>query len=322
VRWIAGSDPKRARILILPPAITERLTEKFGRHTWHVTPVSGGMIHQTARVEIGNFPLFIKWGAATMAPYAAEARGLLRLRNAQHLRVRGMEVLYIPDILLQGDDTAPFLLLEWLPARCPRDPNVFGKLLGERLAALHRLTEYVDIRFGLDCDNFIGPLPQQNAWNDSWSAFYRDQRLLPQIQLLKEKGFLTDERERLLQKVCDQVEQLLDGLPDQSALLHGDLWSGNILCIPVSWDHQNHETPAVFDPAVYFGPREMEIAYTELFGGFPSSFFETYNATLPLDPGYARRRPLHQLYPLLVHYILFGEPYGAKVEAICRDLLA
>jgi len=292
---------------MLPTAIVERLAESFGGRVGTITPVSGGMIHKAARVATSDGYIFVKWGSETIAPYQTEAEGLGLLQATQTLRV--------PEVLAIGDDTCPFLALEWLNSTTPQDLVSFTRRFAVNLARLHREGISPTEQFGLSHDNFTGPLPQTNRWNHSWPEFYRGQRLLPQIRLLQQMGTLTVERTRLLFAVCDRLEVLLEGLNEPPSLLHGDLWSGNYLCL-------EGDIPAVFDPAVYYGPREIEIAYIELFGGFPSGFSEAYNAAYPLDSGYIRRRPLHQLYSLLVHYILFVEPYGAKIEVICRNLLS
>jgi len=149
----------------------------------------------------------------------------------------------------------------------------------------------------------------------SWWEFYRLMRLLPQIEFARQAGRLTPERERLLMGVVEGLPELLSGIPEEPCLLHGDLWSGNCLCA-------EGDEPVLIDPAIYLGHREMEIAFIELFGGFPPGFVEQYHNHLPLDGGYARRRPLHQLYHLLNHWNHFGEPYGEKCVQVCRHYLA
>jgi fructosamine-3-kinase len=167
--------------------------------------------------------------------------------------------------------------------------------------------------YGFPSDNFIGLLPQPNfPRTKRWSEFYRTCRLIPQITIARDGGRLTPGRERLLAEVLTRLDDLLIGMPENPSLLHGDLWSGNFLCA-------DGEEPVLIDPAAYFGAREMEIAFIELFGGFPDGFVAAYDAQYPLDPGYAHRRTLHQLYPLLVHLNHFGERYGPAVERACRQ---
>jgi fructosamine-3-kinase len=211
---------------------------------------------------------------------------------------------------MASEPDAAFLALEWIETRLSSDPARFDRNFGEGLAALHQSVPLEDIGFGLSQPNYIGLLPQRNDPLPDWSAFYRERRLLPQIEMARERGHLPERRERMLMQVVERLETLLDGLDSRPALLHGDLWSGNFLTAG--------DEPVLLDPAVYYGEREMEIAYMELFGGFPPGVPAAYQAAYPLEPGYARRRPLHQLYPLLNHLNHFGETYGPEVDHVCR----
>lgn len=247
-------------------------------------------------------PMVLKRNAAPPPGlFAAEADGLERLRAAEALR--------IPAVVAQAEE---FLLLEYLPPAAPGDPAAFARRFAEGLAAQHRLTADA---FGLEIDNYLGTQLQPNAWTVRWPDFYRARRLLPQVERAKAAERLPAERERLVRAVLDRLDLFLEEMPDGPSLLHGDLWSGNFLCAAGG-------APALIDPAVYFGPREMEIAFIELFGGFPPGFVDAYDEAFPLDPGYSRRRPLHHLYPLLIHLNHFGERYGPAVERVCRETLA
>jgi fructosamine-3-kinase len=196
--------------------------------------------------------------------------------------------------------------------RAIADAAGFAVRFGHALAALHRDNPSPDGTFGLESNNFIGALPQPNAPRTrDWPAFYRDCRLLPQIALARQLGRLSPEREAALMSVVERLPLLLGDFDARPVLLHGDLWSGNFLVA-------HGDEPVVIDPAVYYGEREAEIAFVELFGGFPDGLLPAYRAACPLDAGYERRRALHQLYPLLVHLNLFGEGYGPRVDAVCR----
>jgi fructosamine-3-kinase len=133
--------------------------------------------------------------------------------------------------------------------------------------------------------------------------------------MAQHKGLLPPERERLVFAIADRMNDLLADIPPEISLIHGDLWTGNYLCA-------RDDTPVLFDPSAYYGHREMEIAYIELFGGFLRDFVTFYNAVWPLDSGYPQRRPVHQLYHLLNHLNHFGERYGSAIEDICRTSLA
>lgn len=292
--------------LSLPPDIVAALDAQ-GVTVRSAAPVAGGMINQAARVETSNEPLFVKWhSSAPLGMFGAEAAGLAALVGVGAIRV--------PQVVAQGDAPA-FLATEFLPSETAPDTARFARHLGEQLAGLHQRSAEQNQPFGFATDNFIGVLPQANLPREtSWPAFYRNARLLPQIARAKTLGRVPPERERLLDLVVERLETLLGDLPPETSLLHGDLWAGNLLCLPGG-------VPGLVDPAVYYGPREMEIAFAELFGGFPGGWIDHYRQAWPLPPGYEARRPLHQLYPLLVHLNHFGEGYGSAVERACRDAL-
>ena len=175
--------------------------------------------------------------------------------------------------------------------------------LARMLAALHR---HSAPRFGWETDNWIGLAPQKNGWSEDWIAFWRERRLLPQL----ERAGLASQAAPLLQK----LERFFPGYRPVPSLLHGDLWHGNAGFTP--------EGPVLFDPAVYYGDREADLAMTQLFGGFPRTFYEAYREAWPLDAGYAMRKELYNLYHLLNHLNLFGESYLAQVQATLRQLRA
>ena len=289
----------------LPPEVREALTGRFGR-VGEATSLSGGDVSRAARVVTGDGPIFVKWKAdAPIEFFALEADGLRRLRQAGALR--------IPAALAWGDGP-PFLALEYVAPQAPTDMRRFARRLGEGLAALHRNSSAPEGLFGLEHDNFLGSQPQPNTRHTDWATFYRDCRIAPQIEKARGKGLILAERERLLGHIVDEMETLLADFEARPVLIHGDLWSGNFLCAA-------GDEPVLIDPAVCYAEREVEIAYTELFGGFPQGYLDAYQAAFPLDQGYARRRALHQLYPLLVHLNHFGETYGPAVDRACRDYL-
>jgi protein-ribulosamine 3-kinase len=210
------------------------------------------------------------------------------VEGLQALRRAGMRV---PDVIsLQGEE----LVLERLELGARADWAAMGRML----AALHRHTGE---RFGWQTDNWIGLAPQENGWYDDWAAFFLEKRLLPQAR-----------RARL---ELPEVKALLQHKPVPS-LLHGDLWSGNA--------GFTAEGPVIFDPAVYYGDREADLAMTELFGEFPGEFYSSYKKELPLQRGYETRKHLYNLYHLLNHLNLFGSGYLGQVKAtlgLLRDAL-
>ncbi len=269
--------------------------------------VSGGMINPSARVEVAGQRFFVKWNtSAAPGLFAVEARGLALLREANGFRV--------PQVLAHTEaapDAPAYLILEWLEPASAVDETTYAANFGHALATLHRISAPT---FGLDHDNFIGELPQRNTPSVNWTQFYRDQRLAVQIEIARERDHLPPYREMLLYSLLDRVESLLGGASNSPALIHGDLWSGNYFAAA---DNQ----PALFDPAVYYANREIEIAYAQLFGA-AAFFLDAYDEAYPLDAGYEERRPLLQLYSLLVHLNHFGERYGEYVDAVCRHYLA
>jgi fructosamine-3-kinase len=265
--------------------------------------LSGGDINQAARVEKDGQVYFVKY--KRHAPphfFERESRGLDLLREASAGTFR------IPTPISCAEETSDcpaYLVLEWIERSQPS--RTFAQDFGRALAQLHRVS---DSAFGLDHDNYIGELPQHNDRTANWIDFYRDQRIRPQMELARTNGYLPTLREKLLTQLMERLEDLLANVPSLPSLLHGDLWSGNYIA---------GEKPAIYDPAVYYGDREIELAFTELFGGFPSDFYSAYREAYPLHPGYEHRRALYQLYPMLTHLNLFGEGYGGQVDAICRQ---
>jgi len=263
--------------------------------------VGGSALNATWRLDVGGVRYFVKVNAAPrLAMLEAEADGLRALARVGAIRV--------PAPVTTGTAAAAaFLVLEWLDlGRGGRDAA-----LGRALAALHRSTAP---RFGWNRDNTIGTTPQANAWHDDWAAFFRDRRLAPQLALAARhghRGALQRDGERLLAL----LPALLAGHRPAPSLLHGDLWSGNAARLATG-------APVVFDPAVYCGDREADLAMTELFGGFGADFHAAYREAWPLEPGYATRRTLYNLYHVLNHLNLFGGSYGAEAEAMIGRLLA
>ncbi len=280
---------------MIPAALRTALARHLSAPIMRTTPVGGGDISAAARVETAAGSWLIKWRTSAPADFfAAEADGL------QHLRQAG--TLPVPGVLAYADAAQPaWIALEWLASSTRYDPAA----LGQGLAALHRQT---GPHFGWHRDNFIGSLPQPNAPSSDWPSFWRDQRLAPQVRYARQAGRISGERAQRLEQLMQRVPALLDHQP-APALLHGDLWSGNVI---TTADGQ----PALIDPAVSYGDRETDLAFAALFGGFGAAFFDAYSAAWPLPAGWQQRRPLYQLYWLLVHLTLFGAGYGSSVDRV------
>lgn len=264
--------------------------------------VGGGCINHAHCVETGQGCYFLKWNAQPLpAMFLTEARGLELLHATVTVRV--------PTVIAASDATPEhpaFILMEWIAEERGAADQA---LLGQHLAALHLAAAPAD--YGLDHDNYIGSTPQLNGWDADWTRFFRERRLRPQVELAARNGLLPAARRRSLERLMERLGEWLDGVARRPSLLHGDLWGGNVLA-------GRGGAPALIDPAVAYGDREAELAYTELFGGFSPRFYQSYGAVWPLEPGYAARRDLYNIYHLLNHLNLFGESYGSQVDAIAR----
>lgn len=207
----------------------------------------------------------------------------------------------IPEVFAQGKiDEIDYLLMEFIPNGKP--VAHFWEVFAENLADLHRNSASY---FGFSERNYIGSLPQFNLKENTAAEFYINQRLKPQFKLASENGFSFKNLESVYKNISAEI-------PDEKpALIHGDLWSGNYLI-----DEKGF--PALIDPAVCFGPREMDLAMMQLFGGFPETVFATYKAVFPVEKDFEKRVPLWQLYYLLVHLNLFGNSYFSQVYRILK----
>jgi fructosamine-3-kinase len=277
-----------------------KLAAELGSPPLLVRAAAGGDINQTFSIELDDGrKLFVKTHRSPPpGMYACEARGLNWLAEARALRV--------PEVLLasDADQHGPAcLVLETIDTG--RRSAGFDEALGSGLARIHQTGATC---FGLDHDNYLALLPQHNASLPSWPRFYAERRLGPQTELASRSGRITAKLARQLEALCAKLETLA-GPPEAPARLHGDLWSGNLLC-------DAHGEPCLIDPAVYAGHREIDLAMMRLFGGFSERVFAAYHAAYPLAPGHRERVALYQLYPLLVHVNLFGGQYASQVEQL------
>lgn len=251
--------------------------------------VSGGCINTTVCLNTNKGRFFLKVNSIENHDlFEKEVRGLQRLSELSQINT--------PKILSYGTSAnSIYLLLEWVEKEVP---NVkFWESFGRLLALQHAQTQE---HFGLDHNNYIGRLPQSNSPHDDWVSFFVHERLHPQLSLAETKNLIDVPLRNQFNSLFDKLAALIP--LESPALLHGDLWSGNILCGPQT-------VPYIFDPAIYYGHREAELAFTFLFGGFDMHFYDSYKEVLPLAPGFQERVELHNLYPLLVHANLFGPSY-------------
>jgi fructosamine-3-kinase len=245
--------------------------------------------------------------AGDLARFEAEIDGLDALRATGAVRV--------PEKVGAGvtADGAAWLELEYLEL-APLD-RAGGARLGEQLAALHRETGHQPAAvYGWPRDNFIGGSPQSNTSHTTWAGFFAAERLRPQLAWAAGHGLERTLREKG-ERLADNLGAFFLDYRPLPCLLHGDLWSGNAGQLPDG-------TPAIFDPAVYRGDREADLAMSELFGGFPESFYAAYRLAWPLDPGYETRKTLYNLYHVLNHFNLFGGGYLGQAKRMIEKLVA
>lgn len=274
------------------------LAENFGEKVTlqNVRVSSGGCISSAASLLTNYGSFFIKWGQSSEM-YTAEKTGLQLLAGKSSLK--------IPRVVNVGKmDHFAYILMEKIDIGAVSQR--YWQNLGEGLSQLHTNRE---IWHGLDHNNYIGSLDQENGYLSSWPAFFIEKRLEVQLKLALKKQLID---KAFAQNFRDKYDILRNIFPnDPPSLLHGDLWSGNIL-------PAENGVAAIIDPAVYYGSREIEIAFTYLFGGFDKKFYESYEDHFPLEKGFKERIPLYNLYPLLVHANMFGASYLRSVEEIIR----
>ncbi|MCA0989346.1 fructosamine kinase family protein [Guptibacillus algicola] len=260
--------------------------------------VSGGSINDTYYVRTKNREYFAKFNPTAESDFfQAEVDGLTILEQ------NGVPVPK-PLFNYKGGVGKNVLLLDWLaPTTSVKSDNKLGSVVAN-MHACH------SEKAGLSHSNFIGELRQCNDQKDDWVEFYRDLRLGYLQSVAKEKGLLTKERQSRLTRLRENLHTLINHNP-QKSLLHGDLWGGN-------WLNGKGGKPYLIDPAVYYGDREVDIAFTYLFGGYSEAFYQQYEEEYPLDKGFEDRFPIYQLYYLLVHLVIFGESYGSAVDRILK----
>ena len=272
------------------PSVLLPVVEACGLVVKDCTLVSGGDINQSFCLQTADSKFFLKLNDASRFPemFSREASGLLALGQTGCLEV--------PSVVQSGICMGmQFLLMEWLERARPN--NHFWQSFGTGLACLHKRHSN---DFGWVHDNYIGSLIQRNGWRKSWSEFYTDMRIMPLVVQLVERGNFSSSDLHLAEEWCSKLGNIFPAEPP--ALLHGDFWSGNFLA-------SGQGFAVVYDPAVYYGHREMDIAMSKLFGGFEPGFYDAYHDQYPLEKDWQSRLPYAQLYPLLVHAVLFGGSY-------------
>ena len=288
--------------------ISEHISDQTGQFfsCQRADPVSGGDTHKSYIIRDTSRRFFVK-----TRPYddtqqlSHEAEGLEAL--AQTCTVA------VPKVICHGitKDSTPnteYLVLSHIRFKEPRSEDYF--LLGQQLAALHSVNAYTS--YGWPHDNYIGASIQTNGRTASWADFFAEKRIGSMLERLAVNGqWLRNDGD--IDHIVTLTRNLLSLHQPHPSLLHGDLWAGNA--------GFNSKGPVLFDPAVYVGDSETDLAMAELFGGFPSPFFEGYDNHTPIDKNYHLRKPIYQLYPILNHGLLFGAHYIAQAKQVISDVM-
>ena len=264
--------------------------------------VSGGCINNTVCLITEKGKLFIKWHeSAPENMFEVEAMGLDLLKKAGHIK--------IPTVLGKGNANGKdYLIMEFIDSARP--DKMYWENFGANLAHMHK--KNTQNQYGLDHNNYIGRLPQSNEPKDDWIDFFIEKRLEVQVQLARYNGLVDAGFVKKFQKIYDKLPELLP--VDPPSLIHGDMWSGNVM---TGADGQ----ACLIDPAVYYGHREIELSFTQMFGGFDISFYNSYNEVYPLQPGFDQRVDIYNMYPYLVHVNLFGTSYLSGVTRVLNRYL-
>lgn len=264
-------------------------------------PIGGGSINETYRIRFGEDLFFCKINSATKFPqlFSREREGLHILGTFNKIRT--------PTVMDCFEESGyQFLLMDWIEQG--QQTNEFWTQFGEQLAALHRVKSET---CGLDKDNYMGSVPQQNQRTENWCSFFANQRLAPMITRCVNVNLLSANDQRLFERLVSKLPNIFDD--EEPSLLHGDLWIGNFLC-------DANAQPVLIDPAVYYGHRSMDLAMTTLFGGFRQPFYEAYHYHYPLPKNHEEQWAVCNLYPLLIHLYLFGSDHLSSIRNTLQKL--
>lgn len=275
------------------------ITKLLNQDIKSISVVQGGDISQAYRIETTANSYFLKLNSAlnALTMFQTETYGLQCIDKTNTIKT--------PKVIAYDNlESSAFLLLEFIESKSPSSEDF--KNLGEQLAQLHKCNSE---RFGLDQDNFIGLLHQSNTQYETWVEFYTNERLIPQLELAKQKGLLQGSECPNLEHIKNRLQPFFVNI--KPSLLHGDLWSGNYLI-------STNGKPYLIDPAIYYGHPEVDIAMSKLFGGFGEAFYNSYFSYLPTDANTSERIDIYQLYYLLVHLNMFGRSYYSSVSYILK----
>jgi fructosamine-3-kinase len=274
------------------------LHQTFGEDTFlkSYRLIASGNLNQAVFLETNKGAFFLKTNSEpTLDIYEKEINGLDLLRQNTFLKV--------PQTFGHGNmEELNYLLMEWVPES--RIGKNYWEELAQGLAKLHQKTAS---RFGLKEDNYIAVLPQINKVCAQWSEFFIEHRIEKMLQMALNRGLIDTDFLEKFRSIYNKISAIFPN--EKPSLIHGDLWSGNVLV-------NGEGNPAIIDPAVYFGQREMDLAFSKLFGGFSDRFYSAYEEAFPTPPGFLDRIEVYNLYPLLVHLNLFGKTYLSPIERV------
>ncbi len=278
-----------------------KIERELGEQIVNKEAVYGGCIANSRIItsKSGN-KYFLKTKSGFPDMFLKEANGLIELAKADCIRV--------PRVIMADKE---FLLIEFIE-QGSKGSDFFEKF-GRSFAKMHK---YTSEQFGFYQDNYIGATVQYNTAenNYTWAEFYYNKRIMPQYKMLENKGLATEELTKYVIKLESVINRLLQGSEEAPSLMHGDLWSGNYMCDSMG-------NAVIFDPAVYYGHRELDIAMTKMFGGFGYDFYSAYQEEYPLPYAWQEREKLYLLYHYMNHLNLFGNSYYGSVISILRDYL-
>ena len=267
------------------------ILEPNKKNFFNLQLITGGCINSNFKLTTNYADFFLKTNSTHIADdfFLAEKKGVQLLSQADNINVP--EIYYVDK---------EFILMSFIK------PTTVSKIFWQNLASsLVNIHSVKNNLFGLDYDNYIGSLSQQNNCNENWTDFFIERRIMPQLKISNFPVEIICRFENFFKKLEDILVQ------EKPTLLHGDFWSGNFI--------NNDSKPFFIDPSVYFGSREMDIAMSKLFGGFDTNFYSTYNEIYPLMKNWEERLDIYNIYPLLVHHNLFGGNYYVRILDILKS---
>lgn len=272
--------------------LENKLKEKINS----ISSLPGGDINEVYKIKTAKNNYVLKINRRNLFPkmFEKEKKGLEMLAKS------GVKS---PNIILSfSDQKYQYLVLEFIEEK--EIISVFWENFAIDLVKIHQATAE---NFGFIHNNYIGSLHQDNSEKDTWETFFIENRIKPLVKQAFDLNKLDSNHLSCFENLYSRLNKILP--KEKPALLHGDLWIGNLMC-------GRGQIPYFIDPAIYFGHREMDIAMTQLFGGFDNSYLNFYNEIFPLKDGWGKRIEIHNLYPRLVHLILFGRSYLSGIESV------